>query len=168
MFSNSIRVILIVVSILLGSVSLSKGNLLSGVLGFTSTGLLIYGYFRYNLVHLLWRYLKQGNLTKAQEILDSIKFPNLLGTQQKAYYQFSKGYLASNHSQNDLAEDCFLQALQIGLRTTNDMAIANLELAKIYHEQGNPGEAYERLQKAKELPHNEELNPLIEKLTSNP
>jgi tetratricopeptide (TPR) repeat protein len=166
MFNNKIRLVLIIVSILYGSQALSKGNLWGTVLSFTSTGLLIYGYFRYHQVFLLHRYIQQGDLAKAQEIADSIRFPNLLSTQQKAYYLFAKGYLAINDSRNELAIDYFLQSLETGLRTTNDMAVANLELAKIYQAQGNRAKALERLQQARELPHKNELDPIIEELAA--
>jgi len=95
-----------------------------------------------------------------------MKYPNLLSKQQKAYYFFAKGILHQNKNNLDEAERFYLQSFKMGLRTSNDEAIVNLNLADIYHRKGLTDDSNVRLYNASELTHKNEVEIEIQKLKS--
>ena len=131
---------------------------------FAAAGLLAYGYFRYGSVWVVFQHIKSGELTKAEKLLDAIKNPQLLSGQQKAYYFFSRALIEEHRNNLDVAESCLKQALELGLRTANDTAIANLNLANIYYRKGMFNEARDRLKEASGLPHKPQVAEEIQKL----
>jgi len=125
---------------------------------------IIYGFFRYGSVWSAFQQIKKGENAKAENLVNSVKYPNLLSNQQKAYYFFTKAVLEQNKNNLDEAEFFYIQAIEKGLRTSNDKAIANLNLAYIYREKKMIDLAQSRLQKAIEFPHKEEVSKEIQKL----
>jgi tetratricopeptide (TPR) repeat protein len=164
MFSNSLRLILIIISLLFGIYQFSKGEIFLPFLSATAVLLLIYGYFRYNNVRSASLHLKNGENSKAEYLINSVKYPNLLSKEQKAYYFFIKAVLEQNKNNLDEAEIFYIQAIEQGFRTSNDEAIANLNLAYIYREKNMIDFAKSRLQKTIEIPHKEEVDKEIQKL----
>jgi len=164
MFSNSLRLILIVISLLFGIYQFSKGEIFPGFLSAAAVLLLIYGYFRYNNVRSAFLNLKNGENDKAEYLINSVKYPNLLSKQQKAYYFFTKAVLEQDRNNLDEAEFLYIQAIEQGLRTSNDEAVANLNLAHIYREKNMIDFAKSRLRKTMELPHKEQVAKEIQKL----
>ncbi|MDQ3750367.1 MAG: hypothetical protein M3367_15340 [Acidobacteriota bacterium] len=98
--------------------------------------------------------------------MNSVKYPNLLSNPQKAYYFFTKAVLEQDKNNLDEAELFYIQAIEKGLKTSNDEAIANLNLAHIYREKKMINLAQSRLQKTIELPHKKEVDKEIQKLKS--
>ena len=164
MFNNSVRLILIIISLLFGIYQFSKDETLQGFL-FTSVALLlIYGYFRYNNVRNASLHLRNGENDKAEYYINTVKYPNLLSKEQKAYYFFTKAVLEQNKNNLDQAESLYIQAIEQGLGTSNDEAIANLNLAHIYHEKNMIDFAKSRLQNTIEMPHKKEVDKEIQKI----
>jgi tetratricopeptide (TPR) repeat protein len=164
MFNNTVRFILIAACLLIGIVNLLRNEFYFAALFFITGALFAYGYFRYGSVWLAFQHLKNGEMVKAERLLDAIKNPQLLSGQQKAYYFFSKGLIEENRNNLDLAESCLKQALSAGLRTTNDTSLANLNLADIYYRKGMLSEARDRLKDASKLPHKQQVAEEIQKL----
>ena len=54
--------------------------------------------------------LKKGELVKAEQVLQQTLFPDLLLTGHKAYYFFTKGMIALQRKQLDIAAKNLLQA----------------------------------------------------------
>jgi tetratricopeptide (TPR) repeat protein len=160
------RVILIAACVVISIVELARNHVSTSLLFFIVAGLFAYGYFRYGPVWLLSKYVKKGQTAKAEKLLGSVRNPLLLSAQQRAYYYFYKGVVEDSKNSFDVAESCYRQALDAGLRTKNDEAIANLNLASIYYRQGKLDEARERLKQASELPHKPAVDAEIEELRS--
>ena len=80
-----------------------------------------------------------------------------MSKQQKSYYYFITGIIASDKNDFDLAKSELTKALEIGLRTKNDTSIVLLNLANIEYERKELSSAKEYLNKLKEY----ELNPLV-------
>lgn len=142
----------------------SKGEIFLGFLSVIAVLLLIYGYFRHNNVRSASLHLKNGGTSKAEDLINSVKYPNLLSKQQKAYYFFIKAVLEQNKNNLDEAELLYIQAIEQGFKTSNDEAIANLNLAYIYRDKNMFDVAKSRLQKTMDIPHKEELDNEIQKL----
>ncbi len=164
MFSNSLRLILIIISLLFGVYQFFKGELYSGYLFLVAALFLIYGFFRYGSVWSAFQQIKNSKNTKVENLVNSVKYPNLLSNQQKAYYFFTKAVLEQDKNNLDEAEFFYIQAIEKGLKTSNDEAIANLNLAHIYREKKMSDLAQSRLQKTIELPHKKEVDKEIQKL----
>jgi len=163
MFSNSLRLILIIISLLFSAYQFFKGELYLGCLFATAALLLIYGLFRYDSVWSAFQQIKKGKNTEAENLLNSVKYPNLLSNQQKAYYFFIKAVLEQDKNNLDDAEFFYIQAIEKGLKTSNDEAIANLNLAHIYREKKMIEHAQLKLQNAIELAHKEGVEKEIQK-----
>lgn len=90
-------------------------------------------------------------------MISKIKSPNNLSKQQKSYYHFTTGLIASEKNELDLAKSELMKALEIGLRTKNDTSIVLLNLADIEYERTELSSAKEYLKKLKDY----ELKPLL-------
>lgn len=156
--------ILVACCLIAGAYQIYIGDALPGMLLFTAALFIVYGYFRYNAVYSAFQSLLKGDDKRAESLINSVKFPNLLAQSQKAYYFFAKGALEQNKVNLDAAEVFYMQALATGLRTTNDQAIVNLNLAKIYREKRLPALASEKIQQAIKLSHKPEVEEEIQKL----
>ena len=107
-------------------------------------------------------YLRKQNFTGAANALNGIKFPEKLGKGQQAYYHYLNGLLASqNRSNISLCEMHLKKALALGLRLTQDQAVAKLNLAGIAGSKGNRVEAQNLLREAKQLDTNKILSDQI-------
>lgn len=164
MFSNSVRLLLIVISALAAIYHFFQGNLYIGFLFSAGILFLAYGYFRYGSVWSAFQHLTRGNNEKAEQLINSVKYPNLLSKQQKAYYFFAKGILHQNKNNLDEAEKFYLQSLESGLRISNNESIVNLNLANIYHQKGLLDDSNARLHEASVLPHKEQVEKEIQEL----
>ena len=72
--------------------------------------------------------------------------------------------LEQNKNNLDEAEVFYIQSIEKGLKTSNDEAIANLNLVHIFRAKKMIDLARSRMQKAIELPHKEEVGREIQKL----
>lgn len=125
---------------------------------------MIWGYFRYGTVFLILQHLKQKNYDKAQRALSQIIYPNLLTKDQKSYYYFAKGVIEYRDHNIDESFGHLSRALELGLRTENDTALALLKLADIELDRGNYAEAKKHLSSIASLAHKPELDHEIEKV----
>jgi len=161
MLSNLVRSILIAASTIFGLAQILRGEFYSGALFLMAAALLIYGHFRAGPVWLIFRQLKRDEIGKAERLLNTIKNPELLAKQQRAYYWFSKALIEDNKSNFEQAEFSYDEALRLGLRTSNDTSIAWLKLAHISYRLGRYEEAETRVQQASKLTHHEGLDEEI-------
>lgn len=127
-------------------------------------GLVIWGYFKNGTVYLAFASIKKQKYQKADKILRKTVNPSLLKRGQRSYYHFSKGFINLSKEDFNAAEKEFKEALLIGLRTENDMAIAYLNLAGIEVTRKNRVIALEYLGKMKELSYKKELQDEVYKL----
>ncbi len=157
MFTPLIRVILIISCLGMSILFYLREDYINTGLIILAAGLFAYGYFKYGTVYAAFQQLKKENIDKAEKLISKIRNPHNLSKQQKGYYYFTTGIIASEKNEFDLAKSELTKALEIGLRTKNDTSIVLLNLANIEYERRELFSANEYLNKLK----NYELKPLV-------
>ena len=104
-----------------------------------------------NVIIALYQ-MRLGKIDKAWKALNRIKAPQFLPKKQHAYVLYLKGMLGL---QNDLGyaqcEQLIRKGLNMGLRTKQDQAVANMQLAGICMQTGRKNEAKMLLAESKKL-----------------
>ncbi len=164
MFSPKLRFALVAICVAVGIYSFIEAQIFPGVALFVVAGLLVYGHISYNRISLIYKHVLSGDYELAEAQLKKVDKVSSLSKEQQAYYHFAKGMVAMNKTADDIAESEFQQALDLGLETDDDMAVANYYLAKIYHGQHSFVVAQEYLDKAKKYKTHPNLETHIKQL----
>lgn len=164
MFSPKVRFALVVVCVLVGIYSFTQGEIFPGVALFVVAGILVYGHFSYNRIWLIYKHVLSAEYDLAEEQLKKIGSVASLSKEQQAYYHFAKGMVAMNKTAYEESENELQQAIDMGLKTDNDMAVAHYYLAKIYHSQHSHQLAREYIAKAKQYQTHPNLQTHIKQL----
>lgn len=116
------------------------------------TAIIILSFFRNENVIIALYHMRMGKQDKAWKALSRINSPQYLTKTQHAYVLYLKGMLGL---QNDLGfakcEQLIRKAMQIGLRTTQDQAVAKMQLAGICMQTGRKREAQTLVSEARKL-----------------
>lgn len=127
------------------------------------TALIILSFFRNENVILALYQMRLGKQEKAWKYLNRIKSPQFLPKKQHAYVIYLKGMLGL---QQDLGfakcEQLIRKALDLGLRTQQDTAVAKMQLAGICMQTGRKREAQTLLSESKKLDKNNMLKEQID------
>ena len=127
------------------------------------TALIILSFFRNEQVIRALYFMRMGKQDKAWKALNKINSPQFLTKTQHAYVLYLKSMLGM---QNDLslskAEQMIRKALQIGLRTKQDQAVAKMQLAGICMQSGRKREAKTLIAEAKKLDKNDMLKEQLD------
>jgi hypothetical protein len=127
------------------------------------TALIILSFFRNENVILALYQMRLGKQEKAWKYLNRIKSPQFLPKKQHAYVIYLKGMLGL---QQDLGftkcEQLIRKALDLGLRTQQDTAVAKMQLAGICMQTGRKREAQTLLSESKKLDKNNMLKDQID------
>ena len=127
------------------------GNIGNGIFFTLMAGFPLLSYFRHERIILSLWFMRKNNLEKAQKMLDGIRNPeDSLIKSQLAYYYLLQGMIKSQ-SGTGKAETILKKALNTGLRTKSDQALAKLNLAGIALTKGRKREATILLQDVKRL-----------------
>ena len=137
MLKNKFRILLIVLSFSTGILFYTQEEFLKAFLFIIAGCLFIYGYYRYSNIWLIFNHIKRNEFERAELLLNDIKSIEVLNSQSKAYYYFSKGIVEDNKNNLAEAEKNYLNSLKYNLRTENDKSIINLNLANIYFRKKN-------------------------------
>lgn len=129
------------------------GRTAAGVACLVGAALLGYGYFRSGTVWRAFQALRAGRLQQAQALLDQVAYPDCLGAQQRAYYEWLRGVFACERKDSRTAVDHFQRALVFGLRTANDRSMVECALAEALLQGGDLAAAREHLALAKAHDH---------------
>jgi tetratricopeptide (TPR) repeat protein len=164
MYSPLVRILIVIGSLALMIYYHQKGSVGSSYLMVVAIALVVWGYFKNGTVYLAWRKLKKQQYDDAERVLRQTKYPHLLKKEQRGYYHFSMGLICMNRADYEPAFENFKAALVFGVRTENNAAIANLNLAAIALERGNEAEAKSYLETARSLKYSEALEPELQKL----
>lgn len=132
--------------------------------------LLVLSFFRNENVIIALYQMRLGKPDKAWKSLNRIREPRYLPKRQHAYVLYLTGMLGL---QNDLgfakSEQMIRKALQIGLRTKQDQAVAKMQLAGICMQTGRKTEAATLLSESKKLDVNgmlkEQLDMMKKQMT---
>ena len=164
MYSPIVRLLLVFIWLYFAWNSYIEGNFQNTVLFLFAVALTIWGYYKNGTVFLSFSQLKKQNFEKAEALINSIKSPEKLKNQQRAYYFFSKGFIDQKKGNIDSSLEYFRKATEIGLRTKNDEIVSLLNIASLEMKNNNEIEAKKILNEIESENVNDRLKPEIEKL----
>ncbi len=131
MLFSRLRLLLIGLFLVLGIVlHVQKGIGVAWYLYVTSL-ILLATHFLYGNVWAAFSKLRKGQLEEAERLLKQTTNPAWLAPGPKAYYHFIRGMIALQRKALPESENHLQKALDRGLRTNNDNALAALNLAHI-------------------------------------
>lgn len=161
-----IRCILSAFSLFLLVYSFATGHWGWGIVMIFVTALIILTFFRNQYVILALNQMRVGNHEKAHDYLKKISRPDLLPKKQHAYVIYLKAMLGTQELGFAKSEQMLRNALQLGLRTKQDNAVARLHLSGICAQTGRRQEALTLLNEAKKLDENNMLKDQITMMRS--
>lgn len=118
------------------------------------TALIILSFFRNENVLLALNQMRVGNTDKAKKYIDKISHPEYLPKKQHAYVLFLKAVMGGQEMGFANSEKLLRRAMELGLRTGEDNAVARMHLAGICAQTGRKNEAVALLAEAKKLDKN--------------
>jgi hypothetical protein len=110
-----------------------------------------FSFFRNENMILALNQMRLGNTEKAKKYINRISAPQFLPKKQHAYVLFLKAVLGTQELGFVKSEQLLRKALQMGLRTGQDNAVARLHLAGICAQTGRKKEALTLLAEAKKM-----------------
>ncbi|MCB0561814.1 MAG: tetratricopeptide repeat protein [Lewinellaceae bacterium] len=113
--------------------------------------LLLLSHILFGNVWMAFNSLKRGNPQQAEALLSQVWKPNWLLPRNRAYYFFTLGMLHLQHKKREQAKKYLQKAVSLGLRTPNDHALAQLNLAHIAYIQKDFAKARQALATAQSL-----------------
>lgn len=157
MLYAKIRLVLVLLFLILGVVLHIYTGIESAWYLYLASFLLLITHFLFGNIWAAYGQLRKGNINEADQMVNSIKRPQWLLKQHRAYYFFIKGMIALQRKLLDQSEQHLQQALELGLRTNNDKALVSLNLAHINYTQNKRDAALQFLEKAKSFDSNDLL-----------
>ena len=130
MLTPRLRLTLAIASFLTGAYLLVVGDY-AGVLFLGGAAYFGHSYFKYGTVWLAFREVARGHMDEAAALLQKVKEPQALGSEQRAYFELASGLVCASRAQNQQAETHLQTALDHQLRTENDRALAEAVLAQL-------------------------------------
>lgn len=110
-----------------------------------------FSFFRNENMILALNQMRLGNTEKAKKYINRISAPQFLPKKQHAYVLFLKAVLGTQELGFAKSEQLLRKALQMGLRTGQDNAVARLHLAGICAQTGRKKDALTLLAEAKKM-----------------
>ncbi len=127
------------------------------------TALIILSFFRNENIIMALYHMRTGKQDKAWKALNRIKAPQYLPKKQHAYVLYLRGMLGLQQDMGFAKSEQFIRkALQMGLRTDQDKAVAKMQLAGICMQTGRKNEAKTLLNDAKKLDKNNMLKEQLD------
>lgn len=159
MFSNKVRFLLTMVTLLLLIYSVATQKYYLSFVLLIGLSLLIVGYYRYNSIWLAFNYMGSQRLDKVKELLHEVKYPHMLSRTYKGFYHMLNGAVLLYHDKNPepVAEE-LKTALEYGVRTSNNISIIYIMYAQLFIKQQDYSTARDYIQKARDTPHKESLD----------
>jgi len=130
------------------------------------TALIILSFFRNENVLLALNQMRVGNTDKAKKYIDRISNPEFLPKRQHAYVLFLKAVMGGQELGFANSEKLLRKAMDLGLRTGEDNAVARMHLAGICAQTGRKNEAVALLTEAKKLDKNGMMRDQIKTMQS--
>jgi len=150
-----LRLFLVLLFLIIGVVLHFKMGIGSAWYLYLGALLLMVTHFLFNNVSAAFVELRKGKIDKAESLIDQIKRPDWLVKRHRAYYYFTKGMIDLQRNRNQEGRVALKKALDLGLRTTNDQALAMLNLAHASYMDKNEMEARHFIATAKKLNSND-------------
>jgi tetratricopeptide (TPR) repeat protein len=149
-----IRCILTAVSLFLTVYSFGSGHWGWGIVMIFVTALVVLTFFRNVYMIMALNQMRVGNQEKAHDYIKKITRPDLLPKKQHAYILYLKAMMGAQEMGFAKSEQLMRTALQMGLRTKQDNAMARMHLAGLTAQTGRRQEALSLLSEAKKLDEN--------------
>ena len=130
------------------------------------TALIIASFFRNENMILALNQMRVGNTDKAKKYVDRISHPEFLPRRQHAYILFLKAVMGTQELGFVKSESLLRKALELGLRTAEDNAVARMHLSGICAQTGRKAEAVALLAEAKKLDKNGMMRDQIKMMQS--
>ena len=143
-----------------------NGNWGWGITFIFLTALIILSFFRNENVLLALNQMRVGNTDKAKKYIDRISNPEFLPKRQHAYVLFLKAVMGGQELGFANSEKLLRKAMDLGLRTGEDNAVARMHLAGICAQTGRKNEAVALLTEAKKLDKNGMMRDQIKTMQS--
>jgi len=125
-----------------------------GIVAIVPSALVILSFFRNENMILALNQMRLGNHEKAKHYVNRISRPDLMPKKQHAYILYLKAMLGTQDLGFAKSEQLLRKAIGIGLRTSQDNAVARLHLAGICAQTGRKTEAENLLKEAKKMDKN--------------
>jgi hypothetical protein len=166
MIAFIIRIVLAVVATGFNVYLFATGHWGWGITFLFVTALIILSFFRNENVLLALNQMRVGNTDKAKKYIDRISNPEFLPKRQHAYVLFLKAVMGGQELGFANSEKLLRRAMDLGLRTGEDNAVARMHLAGICAQTGRKNEAVALLAEAKKLDKNGMMRDQIKTMQS--
>ena len=166
MIAFIIRIVLALVATGFNVYLFTSGHWGWGITFVFITALIILSFFRNENVLLALNQMRVGNTDKAKKYIDRISNPEFLPKKQHAYVLFLKAVMGGQELGFANSEKLLRRALELGLRTGEDNAVARMHLAGICAQTGRKNEAVALLGEAKKLDKNGMMRDQIKTMQS--
>lgn len=115
------------------------------------SALVVFSFFRNEQMILALNQMRLGNTEKAKKYINRITRPDLMPRTQHAYVLFLQAMMNTQDFGFAKTEALLRKAIGLGLRTSQDNAVARLQLAGICAQNGRKQEAQTLLAEAKKM-----------------
>jgi len=166
MIAFIIRIVLALVATGFNVYLFTTGHWGWGITFIFLTALIILSFFRNENVLLALNQMRVGNTDKAKKYIDKISHPEFLPKKQHAYVLFLKAVMGGQEMGFANSEKLLRRAMDLGLRTSEDNAVARMHLAGICAQTGRKNEAVALLAEAKKLDKNGMMRDQIKTMQS--
>lgn len=166
MIAFIIRIVLALVATGFNVYLFTSGHWGWGITFLFVTALIILSFFRNENVLLALNQMRIGNTDKAKKYIDRITQPQFLPKRQHAYVLFLKAVMGGQELGFAQSEKLLRRAMELGLRTAEDNAVARMHLAGICAQTGRKSEAVSLLNEAKKLDKNGMMRDQIKMMQS--
>jgi hypothetical protein len=166
MIAFIIRIVLALVATGFNVYLFTTGHWGWGITFIFLTALIILSFFRNENVLLALNQMRVGNTDKAKKYIDKISHPEFLPKKQHAYVLFLKAVMGGQEMGFANSEKLLRRAMDLGLRTSEDNAVARMHLAGICAQTGRKNEAVALLAEAKKLNKNGMMRDQIKTMQS--
>lgn len=125
-----------------------------------------FSFFRNENMVLALNQMRLGNTDKAKKYINRISHPQLLPKKQHAYILFLQAVLNTQELGFAKSEQLLRKAIGMGLRTSQDGAVARMHLAGICAQTGRRQEAQSLLAEAKKMDSSGTMKEQISQMQS--
>lgn len=129
----------------------ARGSWGWGITMILPLAILILSFFRHERIILALNQMRMGNTEKAYYHLKKITAPQMMVKRQQAYYYYLIAMLGAQENGMSKSEQLMRKALQLGLRSSMDQAVAHMHIAGVCLQSGRKQEGLKMLDEAKRL-----------------
>jgi hypothetical protein len=167
-----IRCVLALASLVFTVILFAQGHWGWGIVMIFVTAIIGLTFFRNENMILAMNQMRLGNTEKARMHMNKITHPQLMPRRQHAYVIFLQAVLNTQEYGFGKSEAMLRKAIKLGLRTSQDGAVARMHLAGICAQTGKRSEAVTLLAEAKKMDDKgmmrEQINQMQKQMQATP